>query len=260
MVDFDTAELLVLEEQRRSASSRAKYARYLALLAPTAGEQILDLGSGGGAFARLLAPRVAPGGRVVGIDRSADAVALARRLASAEASGDVSFHLGDAHALPCGGSAFDAAACISLLAYCDDPGRVLAELRRVLRPRGRLLAANSDEDTRVYASRDRGLGRRVLRAMADRTRDPWLGRRLFHLLVRAGFRIVDEQVTTSVERQFAPGMAGFSIAHAWGDYLRTTADIPTGDYDRWLADLAACARDGAYAYSVTTYTYLVERD
>ena len=43
------------------------------------------------------------------------------------------------------------------------------------------------------------------------------------------------------------------------DYLLQTAGIPTVDYERWLNDLAACALDGSYCYSVVTYVYLATR-
>lgn len=258
MSEFGESFLLALEEQRRSAGMLAKQERYLALLDPQPGQQVLDLGSGSGAFCRLLAPLVAPTGRVVGVDRSADAVAVARRLADGRAPGLLSFERADGHALPYPDGAFDTATCISVLAFCDDPARVLGELRRVLRPGGRLLVANSDEDTRIYNSRDRELGRQVLRAIADRARDPWIGRRLLGMLTHAGLQVAHEAVTTGIEREFAPGVAGYIFAHAWREQILQSGIAPE-EYERWLADLAACARDGSYCYSATTYTYLVDR-
>jgi hypothetical protein len=136
----------------------------------------------------------------------------------------------------------------------------LTEAHRVLRPGGRLLAANADEDTRLYNGHDRELGRRIARAIADRGRDPWLGRRLASLLATASFRLDQEAVLVDLEREYAPECSGYVHAHAWREYLLHGAAIPPVEYERWLDDLAACAQAGAYVYSVMTYAYLAGRE
>lgn len=259
MIEFDEAVLLALEDQRRAGAGSPKIARYLGLLGAQPGERVLDAGCGGGWLARAVASQVASGGSVVGVDASTAAVELAARLSEGEPRGQLTYERADLRALPLADASFDAVACISVLGFCDDPGRALSELRRVLRPGGRLLAASSDEDTRAYNGKDRELGRRVMRAVADRGRDPWLGRRLAHLLEAAGFQIVQEQVHTEVERHFQPGAAGYILAHAWREYLLGPGGIAADEYERWLADLRACEWEGAYSYSVTTFAYLAER-
>jgi arsenite methyltransferase len=243
---FDEHGLLQLERQRQSPSAVAKFERHLELLRPLPGEEIIDLGCGSGAHCRTIAPRVVPGGRVVGVDVEKDAITVAERLAAATASGALSFHV-------------DAAICLSVLAFCQEPLRVLSEARRVLRVGGRLLVVNSDEDTRIYNSRDRELGRRVLRAIADRTRDPWVGRRLAGLLRSAGFTIASEQVLVDVERAFAHDQSGYLHAHALQTHLLGPGGLTLEEYSRWLADLEACHHDGSYCYSVTTFAYVGTR-
>ncbi|MCC6628879.1 MAG: methyltransferase domain-containing protein [Chloroflexi bacterium] len=258
-MDFETDEMLALEEQRQSPSAQAKLAHLLNQLALAPGERVLDLGCGGGSLARLAAPLVAPDGMIIGVDPSPAAVALACRL-TPDPSGHVRFEAGDGHALRFADGHFDAAACVSVLAFCDDPARVLGEVRRVLRPGGRLLAVNSDEDTRVYNSRDRALGRRVLRAIADRARDPWIGRRLHGELRHAGFTIVREAATVTIEHAFDARSAGAIYARSWRAVAVGGDGVTAEEYDRWLDDLATCARAGQYIYSVTTFAYLVMRD
>jgi ubiquinone/menaquinone biosynthesis C-methylase UbiE len=259
MIEFDEPLLLALEEQRRSASARAKQERYLALLHAQPGQRVLDLGCGGGGLCRALVPLIAPDGHVIGADASPDAVDLATRLSGGVAVGVLTYVCADGHSLPFADGSFDAALCISVLAFCADPGRVLAELRRVLRPGGCLVLASSDEDTRLYNGHDRALGRRILRAMADRTLDPWAGRRLASLVQSGGFRLLQEDVLVDVERHFSPGTSGYALAHMCRDYLLTQGGIPAEDYARWLAELCACERESSYCYSVTTYAYLAER-
>jgi arsenite methyltransferase len=258
-MEFTEPVLLELESQRRSVTSVTKRDRVMELLQPVPGERILDIGCGGGAFCRQIAPLVAPGGSVVGIDNAQAAVDVALRLSALEDRSLLTFMQADGHDLPFADASFDAAVCISVLGFCQDPRQVLAEARRVLRPGGRFLVVNSDEDTRVYNGRDRDLGRRIARAIADRSLDPWLGRRLAPMLTAAGFHLKQEKLLVDLEREFAAGTSGYALAHFVRDYLLQTAGIPPVDYERWLADLAACAVDGSYCYSVVTYACLATR-
>jgi ubiquinone/menaquinone biosynthesis C-methylase UbiE len=259
MIEFDEALLLALEDQRRAGAGSPKIERYVKLLGAQPGARILDAGCGSGWLSRALVSHVAPDGHIIGVDVSSSAIDLARKLSAEIQPECLTFERADLQGPAFPEASFDAIACISVLGFSDDPTQVLAQLRRVLRPGGRLLAANSDEDTRIYNSHDLELGRRVMRAIADRGRDPWLGRRLAHMLEAVGFSIVQEQVRTDVERHFEPGTAGYILAHACREYVLSRGDISAEEYDRWLADLRACEWDGAYCYSVTTYAYVAER-
>ena len=256
-IQFDETLLLEMSTYRQSAKAQDSFSRYLDLLDAQPGQQILDLGCGSGDFCRALVPYITPGGHITGVDLAPNAIALSARLSAALDPALFTFEQGDGHHLRYADGAFDAAVCISVLAFCAEPLRVLAELRRVRRAGGRLLVASADEDTRFYNGQERALGRRILRAIADRGHDPWTGRRLAAWLRQAGFTIVDELVLAQVEHDFNPGAGGYILAHALHDYLLESG-ISTWEYERWLADLQACAAEGAYSYGVTTFVYLAE--
>ena len=129
----------------------------------------------------------------------------------------------------------------------------------MVRPGGRLLIASGDEDTRIFNVHDRERGRRLERAIADRSRDPWTGRRLAATLARTGFRCVRELIAADVERAFHPGTAGYVLAHAMREYLTTNVRIDIDDYEGWLADLGNADRDGSYCYAAMSFVYLAER-
>ena len=96
-----------------------------------AGERVLDLGCGVGSTASYLARD--RGARVVGLDASPDFIAEAR-----SRDREVEWVLGHAQELPFPDGHFDAVFSECFLSTVDDPGEVLGEVRRVLRPGGRL--------------------------------------------------------------------------------------------------------------------------
>ncbi len=109
--------------------------RALDALVVVRGAQVLDVACGTGVFARLSAHVVGPSGQVVGIDPSAIAVATARRI---DPTSIVDWQEWDDGRLPFGDGAFDVVACQHALHRFPDPDLVLAEMRRVLAPGGRL--------------------------------------------------------------------------------------------------------------------------
>ncbi|WP_327302508.1 class I SAM-dependent methyltransferase [Streptomyces sp. NBC_01298] len=107
----------------------------LALAADVSGRRILDAGCGSGPLTAALRDR---GAVVTGLDSSAGMLALAgRRLGD-----DADLHLVDLRErLPFADGAFDDVVASLVLHYLEDWGPTLAELRRVLRPGGRLIAS-----------------------------------------------------------------------------------------------------------------------
>ena len=105
-------------------------------LAARPGERILDIGCGGGDTVLDLARRVAPDGSIVGIDVSAAVLAFARR--AAEGLGQVRFIQADAQTHPFAPASFDAAFSRFGVMFFVDPVAAFANIRRSLRPNGRL--------------------------------------------------------------------------------------------------------------------------
>jgi demethylmenaquinone methyltransferase/2-methoxy-6-polyprenyl-1,4-benzoquinol methylase len=106
----------------------------VAALALRPGERALDLCCGTGDLARLMRERLGADGTVAGVDFAEPMIVQARR----RARGAAAFLVGDALAVPFGDASFDAAAVGFGLRNVADPGRALAEIRRVLRPGGRV--------------------------------------------------------------------------------------------------------------------------
>jgi demethylmenaquinone methyltransferase / 2-methoxy-6-polyprenyl-1,4-benzoquinol methylase len=108
------------------------------ILAPRAGERILDVASGSGDLATLMMPRVGKNGSVVMTDINADMLSVGRdRLINA--GWMLPTAQCDAEHLPFASDTFDAVTVAFGLRNMTHKDAALSEMLRVLKPRGRLL-------------------------------------------------------------------------------------------------------------------------
>src|SRR6185437_671358 len=85
--------------------------------------------------------------RAAGIDHSPDMLALALELnADAVTAGRLELVQGDVHELPWADGEFTCAACTNAFFFIERPGAFLAEVRRVLAPRGRFVLLTAVRD------------------------------------------------------------------------------------------------------------------
>ncbi len=103
------------------------------------GTRVLEMGVGTG----LALPRYARTKRITGIDLSAEMLERARaRVASERLSHVEALHVGDAEATGLETGGFDIAVAMFVASVVPNPRRLLAEMRRVVRPGGHLLFVN----------------------------------------------------------------------------------------------------------------------
>ncbi|MGH3662068.1 MAG: class I SAM-dependent methyltransferase [Micromonosporaceae bacterium] len=111
----------------------------LQALNPRAGERILEVGHGPGALLELI---IGSGATAAGVDPSPVMCDMARRrLSMAIGDGRAEVKPGDAESVGHPDRCFDAVVSVNNLPMWSDLGRGLRELRRVLRPGGRLVVA-----------------------------------------------------------------------------------------------------------------------
>lgn len=165
-----------------------------------AGDRVLDVACGTGILARLAADRVGPGGHVTGIDPGRGMLAVAREAAPA-----VEWLRATAEALPNPDGAFDAVVSQFGLMFFSDRTQALREMRRVLKPDGRIAVAVWDSlaRTEAYSIAVDLLDRMAGRAAADALRAPFvLGDKssLVALFELAGLTSVSVETTTGIGR------------------------------------------------------------
>ena len=136
------------------------------------GQEVLDVACGTGIVARTAAGRVAPAGRVVGVDLNEAMLTVARRVAP-----DLDWREGDAAALPFPDGGFDRVLCQMALMFFPDRAGALREMGRVARPGGAVARAGPE--------RPRPAGRFPAHARDDgpsrRTRGPLAAQHLLRV-------------------------------------------------------------------------------
>ena len=111
----------------------------LALLPADRIADLLDIGTGTGRIVELFGER---GVNAVGIDLSREMLAVARANLARPNLRNCYVRQGDMYRLPWPGPSFDAVTVHQVLHFADDPGRVIGEAARVLRPGGRIVIAD----------------------------------------------------------------------------------------------------------------------
>jgi ArsR family transcriptional regulator len=134
-------------------------------------DDVIDVGSGDGSVAQLLAPRARSW---TCVDRSERVLTAAReRLSRVAAAKSVRFVVGDAQSLPGRDASFDTALLLHVLTQIENPARACAEAARVLRPGGVLVTVTLDahdqsDTTSAYGDVHPGFAPGTLRRMLTR--------------------------------------------------------------------------------------------
>jgi SAM-dependent methyltransferase len=148
------------------------------LISPRRGESLLDIGCGTGAATRPAAVAVGPTGRVVGLDLNVGMLEVARGLDATTEPGpdddeveaaEIEWIEASAEALPLANRSFDVVIASQSVQFPDDTAAAAGEIRRVLRPGGRLgLTAWRDPSASPYfAAEVEAMARRLGPEAAD---------------------------------------------------------------------------------------------
>ena len=218
-----------------------------------AGSRVLEAGCGTGAQSAILAAR-SPQAHFTGIDMSKRSLAAAAQRARRSGCGNVTFRHADIFDLPFGPSSFDHVFVCFVLEHLADPAGALAALRTVLKPGGSITVIEGDHGSAFFHP-DSAAARRAIQCLIDLQRqaggDPLIGRQLYPLLVRGGYRDICVSPRTAyadgskpnlaeglTRKTFAAMVEGIA-AQALSHQLIGRADWATG-----IADLRRAAGGG----------------
>lgn len=137
---YDATQIAGIPEQALVASLGCGNPTALAELRP--GEEVLDLGSGGGIDVLLSARRVGPAGRAYGLDMTDEMLELARENQRRAGVSNVEFLKGDIEHIPLPDASVDVIISNCVINLAGDKRKVIAEAARVLRPGGRFAVSD----------------------------------------------------------------------------------------------------------------------
>jgi SAM-dependent methyltransferase len=239
----DEAEVERLDRQAATIAPATALLLRAAGLGP--GMRVLDLGTGPGHVASLVAELVGPEGSVLGVDQSEALLAVAE----SRRGGNMAFERGDARTFRAA-EPFDAIVTRLLLFHLPDAVDVLRHHRHNLRPGGLMVAVDYDTGT-ARAEPPVELAATVLRwveaGFRDAGADPRIGARLGPLLRAAGYEEVagfgvqgylqpgerPERLLAGVVRSLAPQILASGIA--------TEEELGLDTLDARLAEAVAAA-------------------
>jgi arsenite methyltransferase len=223
------------------------------------GERVLDVGSGPGLLAASMAERVGSEGAVFGIDLSESMLTVASAAEPAPGAAPTSFASGDATALDFPNASFDAVVSTQVYEYVPEVDVALAEVRRVLKPGGRVLVLDTDWDSVVWATSDRERHARVMSAWEEHLADPWLPRTLARQLEAAGLSVERQEVLPLFNPAFDPRTYSAGMMDFVANFVPGHRGVTEEEAAAWLADLRDLGARGEYFFSINRYLFLARR-
>ncbi|MCK9566244.1 MAG: class I SAM-dependent methyltransferase [Methanothrix sp.] len=164
------------------------------LMGALEGSRVLEVGCGLGFDAISLRGIVGRSGRVVALDSSLAMLEAARSRAK-DLGLDIDFVMGDAGQMGFVDGCFDCARVDRTLQHIPQPEKVLAEMARVTRSGGRIVAYEPDWGTFTIGSGDRQVTCKLEDFWSDNFKSGWIGRYLYKHFQRLG--LVDIQICPS---------------------------------------------------------------
>lgn len=224
-----------------------------------AGSHVLEAGCGVGAQTVLLAAN-SPEASFTSVDISPESLAVARQRAHSAGLHNVTFQQADIFDLPFGPAHFDHVFVCFVLEHLPDPGSALSAFRRVVRPGGSITVIEGDHGS-AHFHPDSAAARRTIDCLIELQRqaggDSLIGRRLYPLLVQAGFAEVRVSPRLVYVDGSRPDLIDGFIRKTFTAMVEGVGEQAVGqgliDEATWMAGIAdlyrTAADDGTFCYT-----------
>jgi ubiquinone/menaquinone biosynthesis C-methylase UbiE len=242
-LEFTDAAAKRLEKLYFTKDMIAQRSETLRQLALVTGEHVLDIGSGPGFLCESMAALVGSEGAVVGIDISADLVAMCERRNQPKC---LSFAVGDATKIDRPDASFDAVVCAQVAEYVPDVDRVISEASRLLKPGGRTIFVATDWDAVVWHSQSPERMARIMKSWQAHCAHPNLPRSLANRLKSAGLRLAGASVFPILNLFWDDDAYSKGLAELIRNFVVTRGDVAAEESEKWLDEFPELSQSGRY--------------
>ena len=212
-----------------------------------AGLRVLDVGSGPGHTSLELARRVAPNGKVTGVDINAEFIERSSARAR-DAKLTAEFWQTAFPPLPFPDASFDRVWCKNVLEYVDSAADTVAEMARVTAPGGVVVAVDSDWDMLALdiGPAARELTDRILAASKGiAIKEPQIGRQLYRLFRAAGLTEVKVEIHAGAD---TVGRSLPMLKASFARYARDSGKIADAEVKRWFVEIDSSVASGSFLF------------
>jgi len=247
------SEALDLENSYRLADIVKQRLKTMVALELHDGECVLDIGCGVGFLTHEMALRVGKSGKVIGLDKNPEMINHARQ--RCEGLQQTRFYKGDAGLLPVDDQTLDAVACTQVLLYVKDVNQVLAEMRRTLKPEGRIAIVETDWRGVVLNNTDDTLTNKIFSAWDTSVSSPNLPVHLKPLLQKNGFSKIKVEPIPILNTEYSPS----NFSHGMLNWISKNAEnngaINKEQRANWLKDLQKRGQSDSFFFCVNRFLF-----
>lgn len=203
---------------------------------------IVDVACGVGFDAIELAKQFAKTS-FIGVDLSQKFLDLAER--RADGLPNLSFRRGDAESLPLESDEADAARVDRSLQHMSNPRAAISEMRRIIRPGGRIVATEPDWGSFILYNGELETSSRIANEFRGSIRNPHIGRELGALFNECGVKQIQSRIHPLYLHDVESADVVFDLNRVIG---RCVDSQLLGDEDarRWLRDAQTSSANGAF--------------
>jgi SAM-dependent methyltransferase len=253
-IEFDQAAARGLEAAYLTTDVVEQRSAVIRALALQPGQHVLDIGCGPALLLRALANNVGVSGRACGLDLSEPMLEAARR--RCENQVQVELDQGDASKLPYAAGSFDAVVTTQVYEYVPDIPAALAEVKRALRPGGRLAVLDTDYDSLVVHTEDPERLARILDAWDEHFVHRGLPRTLGGQMRDAGFRLRERIAIPIFNPDHHKDAFSWHLTKMIAGFSAGKRNCTQADASGWLAELEELGRSGRYFFSLNRYLFI----
>jgi len=210
-----------------------------------AGSRILDAGCGPGLDVRRIRDLDVNAVEAVGVDLN---VSLWHSEWRAMPRPNRAFICADAARLPFNGSTFDVIWSDRLLQHVADPENTISEFKRVLKPRGRMVLADSDHTSAKIFCDGRIIAQPLMAFRASTIPSAAAGRMLNTWCEDAGFTVLHSQVFDLEFRQLDIATRAGLFFGNWDERLRKQDRQQATELSEFLAKIDKCDKFGSFCF------------